>query len=232
MKNLQKIDIFNIVFLICSIISDACYLFVPASEYITKTIASMVFVIGGLVNLIYVIKNKNNYAQHPKFKWFMMIGLVFACMGDLFLIDIFVLGVAFFALGHVFYFMSFCFVQPFKLKDIIYGLLIFIPSLLLILLYKGFNFEGMKFLIIIYALIISLMLGKSLQNFISNRTFYNIIVFIGATMFFLSDFFLLFRLFAGMGRVGSILCLIFYYPAQFVLASSITVVSKSKIKGE
>ena len=155
-----------------------------------------------------------------------MFGLIFACMGDIFLIDLFVLGVAFFALGHVFYFLSFCFVSPFKLKDVLFGLAIFIPSLLLILLYKGFNFNGMKFLIIIYALIISLMVGKTISNFIAAKNNKNLLLVVGSVMFFLSDFFLLFRMFAEWGRLGSILCLIFYYPAQFLLAWSINIVSK------
>lgn len=232
MKKLNAITIFNIAFLVCCLISDFCYLFIDASEYITKTIASSVFVIGGLVNLIYVLKNQYYYSEHKNFKWFMMIGLVFACMGDLFLIDFFELGVIFFALGHVFYFISFCFVEKFKWKDLIYGGLLFVACALVIFLYKGFEFNGMRPLILIYALIISLMVGKTISNFIGNRTINNLILLVGSSMFFLSDLFLLFRLFASWGRIGSILCLVFYYPAQFVLALTILLVSKSNVKGE
>lgn len=232
MEKPTKITIFNIIFLICALVSDFCYLFIDTSEYITKTIASAVFVIGGLVNLIYVVKNKNSYTEHTKFKWWMMTGLIFACMGDLFLIDFFIVGVIFFALGHVFYFISFCQVEKFKLKDLLYGGALFVLCALLILLYKGFAFDGMKYLILIYALIISFMVGKTVSNYVTHNNFKNLILVIGSIMFFLSDLFLLFRLFASWGRIGSILCLIFYYPAQFVLASSISLVSKSNIKGE
>ena len=230
MRNLKGINLFNLIFFICCIVSDACYLFVPASEYITKTIASLVFVIGGLVNLIYIQKHSQEYPDFPKFRWFMMTGLVFACLGDIFLIDFFILGVIFFALGHVFYFISFCGIQKINLKDLIYGLAVFIPSLLIILLYKGFDFDGMKFLIVIYALIISFMVGKTISNHISDRTIKNLLLLFGSVFFFLSDFMLLFRLFAGIGRYGSILCLLFYYPAQFLLAWSIEVVSKKTSK--
>lgn len=230
MKNLNKITIFNIIFLAVILIADACYLFINTSEYITKTIASATFVVGGLVNFIYVLKHHSTHSDCKNFKWFMMLGLVFACAGDLFLIDFFVLGVAFFALGHVFYFISFCHVEKFSVKDLIFGGILFVACALIILLYKKFDFEGMKFLILIYALIISLMVGKTISNFVKNHNTKNLILLIGSVLFFLSDFFLLFRLFARMGRLGSILCLIFYYPAQFVLAWSILTTSKCKIK--
>ena len=232
MKKISKISLFNIVFLILTIISDLCYMFINTSEYITKTIASLIFVIGGMVNLIYVLKNKENYASFPLFKWFMMIGLIFACMGDLFLIDIFEAGVIFFALGHVFYFISFLFIQKFKLKDLICCLSLSVISALIILLYKGFEFNGLLPLILVYAIVISFMVGKAVSNFIEIKTKENLLVSIGTIMFFLSDLFLLFRLFANFGRIGSVLCLIFYYPAQFLLAFSILKVSKNYTQGE
>lgn len=230
MKNLKKIDFVNIIFFICCVVSDICYMFVPASEYITKTIASLVFVVCGMVNLIYIQKHTTDYPESPKFRWFMMIGLISACLGDIFLIDFFVIGVTFFALGHVFYFISFCGIQKVEIKDLFCGLAIFIPSLLLILFYKGFDFEGMQFLIIIYALIISCMVGKTISNLINQKSRKNLLLLCGSILFFLSDFMLLFRLFAGIGRYGSLLCVIFYYPAQFLLAWSIEVVSKRTTK--
>ena len=102
MKTVNKIDIFNLCFFVFMLVADACYLFVPASEYITKTIASVAFIIGGTINLIYALKHTQSHNENKNFKWWMLVGLVFACMGDIFLIDFFVLGVAFFALGHVF----------------------------------------------------------------------------------------------------------------------------------
>jgi len=230
MKNLRGINLFNIIFCITMIISDACYLFVPTSEYITKTIASGVFVVGGLINLIYVLKNNSTHGEHKNFKWWMMTGLVFACMGDLFLIDFFVLGVLFFALGHVFYFISFLSINKFCLRDLYCGIAIFLPSALLILLYRGFDFEGLQAVILIYALIISFMMGKAISNFIFAQNNKNLLVMLGTIAFFISDFVLMFRLFAGWGRIGSILCLTFYYPAQFLLAWSISIVSKNNKK--
>ena len=78
-------------------------------------------------------------------------------------------------------------------------------------------------LIIAYAVIISTMVGKSLTLFKGNKIIATV-VFVGSLMFFLSDMFLMFTIFGGMGRIGDVLCLAFYYPAEFVLASSIGVV--------
>ena len=230
MNNVKKINIFNFWFLIFMLVADACYLFIPVSEYITKTIASCAFVLGGAINLIYSLQNPSIYGENKNYKWWMLVGLVFACMGDIFLIDFFVLGVAFFALGHVFYFISFLAIQKICLRDLFVSIAIFIPSTILILFYKGFDFNGMQAIILIYALVISFMMGKAISNYIGNKKLSNLIVMLGSVAFFISDFILMFRLFAGWGRVGSILCLAFYYPAQFLLAWSIEVVSRKSIK--
>lgn len=231
MKKLTSIQIFNICFLVFMLIADACYLFIPASEYITKTIPSVGFVLGGVVNLLYVLKNKGNFMSHTGYKWWMLVGLIFACLGDIFLIDFFTLGVIFFALGHIFFFVSFCHIEKFRLIDLAYSGALAAICAAIIFFYDGFVFDGMMPLILVYAIIISFMVGKTISNYFYNKSKFNLIVAIGSIMFFLSDFFLLFRLFAGWGRIGSILCLIFYYPAEFVLAYSIIPVSKSN-KGE
>lgn len=227
---MKKINIFNICFLAFMLIADACYLFIQTSEYITKTIASVGFVVGGIVNLVYVLMNHSTHPENKNFKWWMLVGLVFACAGDIFLIDFFILGVAFFALGHVFYFISFIAIRKLCLRDLLSSIAIFIPSACLILFYNGFDFEGMQAVILIYALVISFMMGKAISNFIGKHSRANLVVMFGAITFFISDFILMFRLFAGWGRIGSILCLIFYYPAQFLLAWSIEVVSRKSIK--
>lgn len=230
-KNL--INITNLCFLLAIVILDIIYMLVPynvLSEYITKGSVTGAFLICGIVNLIFSIKNKKDYDFSPKFKWLMMLGLFFAALGDIFLIDVFVLGVGFFALGHVFYMLAFISLKKFNIRDIIIIALIFIPALLLILLYKGFDFDGMKLLIILYALILSTMTAKTISNYTIEKSKKNLTLVAGSALFFLSDLMLLFRLFAGAPRIMSILCVAFYYPAQFILAYSITAVSKTENK--
>ena len=81
----------------------------------------------------------------------------------------------------------------------------------------------MTLLVLLYALIISVMVGKSATLFKGNKII-ACVIFIGSLMFYLSDMFLMFNVFGNMGKIFSILCLVFYYPAEYVLASSIGVV--------
>lgn len=228
-KKLSGIGIFNIVFFAVILVLDLIYMNASqnVSEYITKGAVTGAFVVCGIVNLIYVIKHKESHSYKPLFKYLMMLGLFFAALGDMFLIDVFILGVAFFALGHIFYVLSFINIAKFNWLDIIVSLIIFIPACLLILLYKKFDFDGMKFLIVVYALILSVMMAKTISNLIRDPSKKNFVLVLGSVLFFLSDLMLLFRLFASAPVIMSHLCVIFYYPAQFILAYSITYVSKT-----
>ena len=214
-------SIYNFIFLVCTLVATTIFMFAPLPKYVTKSTASAVFVICGLMNFILTKK----YFENVKFKFnlFLLIGLIFAMAGDIFLIDNFVLGAILFAVGHIFYFVSFLFLQKFNYKDILIGLCIFGCVLLIIFLYPNFNFDGMLILILVYALIISLMLGKSVSNCIFSYSFANLYILIGTFLFFFSDAMLLFYVFGPHTLVFDILCVFTYYPGQFMLASSMFV---------
>ena len=147
-------------------------------------------------------------------------------LGDILLIDYFVVGAILFGTGHVFFFLSFCMISGFSIRDLIIGAIIFVLAFLLIEFYSNFDFGGMKILVIIYALIISLMLGKALSNmFCKNNLLIYSVILLGAGLFFISDLMLMFYLFAGRAVVFDIICLATYYPAEFILALSIYLVS-------
>ena len=215
----------NIIFALLILVADVCFIAIDCSAYITKTIASALFVLCGVFNLVYVLsvlKEKRKIV----FYCLMLSGLVFAMTGDILLIDNFVLGAIFFGVGHILFLLSFCFLSNLKLRDLLIGAVIFVGSFLLIEFYKGFDFGNMKVLVVVYALIISLMLGKALSNvFESNNKPQNIVIFVGALLFFVSDLMLVFYLFARRVMVFDILCLAAYYPAEFILAFSIFFVS-------
>lgn len=219
-KNKKIGYIINAIFLGLIIIADICYMTINCSSYITKTIASALFVFCGAFNFIYCLKiNKNKISL---FAIFMLLGLIFAMLGDILLIDYFVIGAGLFGLGHVFFFVSYCFLCKVNWKDFVIGAGIFILAFLLIEIYPKFDFNGMKALVIVYALIISLMLGKAISNILlkENRVL-NLIILIGASLFFFSDLMLLFHIFGTGGLIFDILCLVTYYPAEFILAFSI-----------
>ena len=89
----------------------------------------------------------------------------------------------------------------------------------------------MKWVCLVYAIIISSMVGKALGNFIRNKNIVTIILAIGSSLFFFSDLMLVFDWFMGMGRISGLLCMATYYPAECLLAFSVFAVNfKNKVR--
>lgn len=175
----------------------------------------------GVFNIIYVFCVQK-FKRNVPFAVSMMLGLIFACLGDILLIDHFVIGAGLFAIGHIFFFVAFVCLTGFKLRDFLIGLGIFAIVLCLVLFCPDFDFEDKKILVIAYALVISFMIGKAIGNvFIPENRNVHLLIMSGASLFFFSDFMLMLFLFAGKIAVFDILCLATYYPAEFLLAFSI-----------
>ena len=214
-----KFLIVNLVLALLILVGDVCY--ITLGGLLIKGLTSAGFVVLGAVNLLYLILNKD---KDLKFPIIMLIGLFFAMLGDIVLNIYFIGGAILFAVGHVFYFVSYCMLNKFSVKDLLYGALIFVPAVLFITLAPIFDFGGvlMEIVCVIYAIIISCMVGKAIANLVKERTVLNIILVVGSALFFFSDLMLLLNVFANLGRVVDILCLATYYPAQILLAYSIT----------
>lgn len=225
-KNFLILNIINILLIL---IGDACY--IAFGGLWLKGLTSGLFVVLGAINLIYLILNKN---KNLKFPITMLIGLVFAMLGDIVLNIEFIIGAILFAIGHVFYFISYCYLQKFKLTDLIYGAAIFIPSVLLITLAPIFDFGGilMEIVCIVYALIISCMVGKAIANLVKEKSLLNIILVIGSCLFFFSDLMLLLNVFGNLPKIVDILCLITYYPAQCFLGYSLFSFSNKNVNNQ
>ena len=215
---MKKMRLFNLISSI--LIMAGCFVFMFTGSIYAKSVTSAMFVIMGLVNLIHVLKIGT---KNKKFCIFMFIGLFFAFLGDVLLEIIFIVGAGFFALGHIFFLIAYCFISKFNWKDILYSAIIFVPSLAIILFVPIFNFESilMQVVCVVYALIISLMVGKSVANYIKTRSKFCLVVLIGSVLFFFSDFMLLFNYFAFHHIAFSALCLTSYYLAEVLLAYSI-----------
>lgn len=212
--------ILNIILLLALIAMDVVYIL--NGGITIKSITSAIFMLIGLLNLSLAIKEKRDL----KFPIIMTVGLLFAMLGDILLEVQFIVGAGLFALGHILFFVSYLFLEKFSWKDLIYGAVIFVPSMLFIVLAPIFSFGGvlMEIVCVLYALIISFMVGKSIANFVRNRSLLNLIIMIGSIMFFLSDLMLLLGRFASLPVVG-IICLVLYYPAEFLLAFSMFIYS-------
>lgn len=230
-KYLNLFNILNVVLILAVLVGDVFYL--KTGELWVKSITSAGFVAIGAVNLIYAIKHKTT---HLKFCITMLVGLTFAMLGDIFLNIYFIAGAALFAVGHVFYFIAYCFIQKFKWTDLIPAAALFVPAVLFMTLAPIFNYRGVHFeiLCIVYALIISCMMGKAVSNFIRERNVLNLIIMVGSILFVISDLMLLMHVFADIHRIFNILCLATYYPAECFLAYSLkeTVAKADKTEQE
>lgn len=215
--NKKIIIILNCILLASILAGDVLY--IVFGDLWLKGLTSAFFVLLGVINLVYAIKNKSN---KQKFSIILVVGLVFAMLGDIILNIHFISGAILFAIGHVFFFISYCFLQKFSWKDLLFGAIIFIPSVLIITLVPIFDFGGvlMEIVCIVYALIISLMVGKAISNLIREKNLLNLIIVLGSALFFFSDLMLLLDVFGNLSVVA-ILCLATYYPAEFLLAHSI-----------
>lgn len=230
MENMKKVIIFNMLAFWVILASDIIYACV-GMPYIFKTLTSVLFVVSGVVNFVFARKSGFDDAKNKRFALLMLIGLVFAMAGDILLIEssLFVFGAGMFAIGHVFFFVAYLQLCKFCVRDLVCFLCVFSIALMVIFLYKGFVFEGiMKIVVVVYALIIALMLGKSIANLFSKELskVTKWLIFIGSLMFFLSDVCLLFNVFAGWGRWIDIMCIMLYYPAEAILASTIYFASR------
>ena len=235
MMKYKNIVIYNIIAMLVMIMLDIVYL-VVGIPFVFKTLASVFFVVTGIVNLVLAYRLGFDSKYEKRFAILMLIGLVFAMLGDIFLIPPFpfALGAGLFAIGHIFFFVAYLQLSKFKWsRDFVGFVAVLIPVLELILLYDGFKFDTLMFVVVIvYAIIISLMLSKSIGNLYDKNMskLSKWLIFAGSLMFFLSDACLLFHIFAGWGKWIDVLCLAFYYPAEIILASSIFFASRKEKK--
>ncbi len=134
----------------------------------------------------------------------------------------FMSGALVFALGHILYLLAYCRLSPMRGRDLKIGGAIFACSALVLLGLPMLDFGSglMKLVCILYALVISLMVGKALGNHLQLRQRQTLILTAGSVLFFLSDFMLLLDVFADAPRIAIWLCLLFYYPAQCLLAAA------------
>ena len=69
-----------------------------------KSITSLVFVVAGVTNLLFAIKQKTEL----KFPIILCVALAVAMLGDVIINIEFMAGAIIFAIGHVFYFVAYC----------------------------------------------------------------------------------------------------------------------------
>lgn len=208
----------NIVFLGLSLACDVALIITHL--YPLKVTASVFFMLAAAVNLIYALK----YFPARKLPSITLtIGVFFAMCADIAINLNFIAGAAIFALGHICYFIAYSVMQKPRLSDFITALIIFIPiaSFMMFSPLLDFGTIMMKIIGISYALIICIMTGKSIMNFIRIKNRFYFILTLGSVLFLVSDIMLLMAYFSKIDFPFSNFCLALYYPGQCLIANGL-----------
>ena len=183
---------------------------------------SSIFVLMGIVNLFFAVKL---HKKNIKFYISMALALALCMLGDAMLRIDFVLGAATFATGHLGFLISYYFLQKAKKWDFIIGGILFglVGSFIGFCPLLVFSDAYMKWVSLAYALIISMMVGKAVSNYMSDKKKSRLFMAIGSGMFFFSDFMLLCNWFMETGSITRKLCMMTYFPALGVIALGVLI---------
>ena len=134
----------------------------------------------------------------------------------------FISGLASFLFGHIFYIKAFTLINPINKYDFIFAVICVLIAYYVSKKSK-LDFKELQIPIAIYSLVISLMLGKATSILLfSNNQPINIVIFIGALLFVISDSFLSFDIFGEKkSKLLTVYCHLTYFPAQIMLALSV-----------
>ncbi len=208
----------NILLLVCAALCLVCYDIFGGLWL--KGVTSAWFVLLGSVNL-FAARN----LEWKRLRFFILLeaGLLCGMCADVLLGIAFFAGVGVFALGHVLYFIAFCTLEKFCLRD----LKIMLPlALLSIFLVTGTPWISvtdplLQTLVPVYAVIISMMLGKAISNLIRHASLFRWLLAMGSFLFWFSDLILAVDMFGQSSRLTWILCSYAYWPAQNILAHAL-----------
>ncbi len=192
------------------------------NDFTLKCVGSALFVAIGVLNYIYAVKT---LGKKDKFYKGMLIALVFCFLGDVFIHTSFVLGAGLFAVGHTFLVYIYCLVQKLTKQDVIISSVPFVGTAIFLLFFPLLRFDipVFRYVCIAYAVIISLMLGKAIGNYLKDKSTLNLILATAGVLFFFSDVMLVFSWFIGLWSWTFPACMGTYYPALCLLAYSMYV---------
>ena len=196
-------------------------------DFTLKCICSGGFALMGIINLAYALVGRRpNRAVYIS----MAAGLVLAMLGDVLIGYNFIVGAGTFALGHVCFVIAYCFMKKLNGIDLAIGGTLFVAAAAFLLFCPLLTFEDPIFRVVclVYALIISLMLGKAAGNFLRERTLLYGLIALASLLFFFSDLMLVFDWFIGLWSWTDHACMGTYYPALCLLAVAMCVRASQK----
>ena len=114
-----KFIIANFIMFLLILTLDLCYMI--KGELFIKGITSLMFVITGIINIIYCVNNNVNL-EYPKK---MILALICTMIADVLLEINFYLGTVTFAIGHILYFRSYSKLVKIHSDDFLLGIMSF-----------------------------------------------------------------------------------------------------------
>ena len=198
-------------------------------NFTLKCVCSVCFACLGLINLGYAIYTKQT---NMKFYIIMAIGLVFAMVGDIVINSNFIGGAASFAIGHIFFIVAYCMLKNIKWLEFVISSVVFVAAgaFLVFCPLLEFGSVALKCVCVGYALIISLMFGKAVSNFVYERNVFYALLAVGSFLFVFSDLMLVLNNFMGTVNWAGYACMATYYPALCLFALSMFISTLKKEK--
>ena len=219
MKNSQKVMLGINGLVIATILVLNYFYQSNGFDFTLKCTCSGLFALLGLINLGYALKTKQS---KPAFYVAMAAGLILAFLGDYLIGYDFIVGAGTFALGHVCFVVAYCFLQKMQWLDYAVSGALFLGCLIFLLFCPLLTFDVAIFRVvcIVYALIISTMLGKAVGNLIRRKHAVTATIAVASALFFFSDLMLVLDWFIGRWSWTDNACMGTYYPALCLLALS------------
>ena len=195
-------------------------------DFTLKCICSGMFVLLGVINGTYAWIAKRG---DRRFGALMVLGLLLAFLGDVLIGYNFIVGAGTFALGHVCFVIAYGFLQRIRGLDVIISGVLFAGAAAFLLLSPLLTFDVPVFRVVclVYALIISAMLGKAIGNAIGKPNACTGILAAASALFFFSDLMLVFDWFIGLWSWTDNACMGTYYPALCLMALSVFVQTRT-----
>lgn len=210
-KNYINVALFVllIIFQISFILIDTVWL---------KTLTSLCFVFTAFIHL---------YDVEPQKKFvpaLITAGLLWSLAGDISIEYNLVIGGICFGIAHLLYCISFFKIEKLNKKIIpVWAILFLIPNLIMSFVpFLDMSDPSMRLLGVGYSFILSVMTAKAIGNQMTVKSTMTLLLCIGAFIFYLSDYMVLFNHFnTGSGVIYRNIGHVLYFPAQFFIAQSI-----------
>lgn len=216
----------NMVLFSCTIVCLICYDIFGGLWL--KGFTSSWFVALGMSNLLFA--RRCGFADMGILRW-ILAGLIFGMLADIFLGIAFVLGVVAFALGHGCYLIAFFKVDGPCRQDLFFILPAAVLSSLLCFCTPFIRVEDpvMRNFLAAYCMILGAMLGKAVSNYLKEKSKFRLFLLLGALLFWFSDLILGIDMFGRSSRLTWVLCSYNYWPAQAITAHSLYYLVLEKI---